>query len=61
MNIYSLTGKKKKLLLLSEEQLLKGLTAKKLHADEVGDTHLQEIESVMPARENFLESSDLAS
>jgi len=37
--------KKRKLLLINEAQLLKGLTAKKAHADEIIDIHHKEFEN----------------
>lgn len=43
--IHPIVSKKRKLLLFNEEQLLKGLTAKKAHADEVIEIHHQELES----------------
>lgn len=36
--------RKRKILLLKESQLLKGLTAKKAHADEIADIHYHEFE-----------------
>ncbi|OGT38627.1 MAG: hypothetical protein A3F12_05815 [Gammaproteobacteria bacterium RIFCSPHIGHO2_12_FULL_38_14] len=45
LTIHPLIKKKGKLLLLNEAQLLKGLTAKKAHADEIVDIHHQEFES----------------
>lgn len=43
--IHPLAKNEKKLLLFSEVQLLKGLTAKKAHADEVVDIHHREFEN----------------
>lgn len=43
--IHPLAPKKKKLRLLKESQLLKGLTAKKAHADEIIDIHHEEFEN----------------
>ncbi len=37
-------SQKRKSLLLTEAQLLKGLTAKKAHADEIADIHYREFE-----------------
>lgn len=37
-------SQKKKSLIFKEAQLLKGLTAKKAHADEIADIHYQEFE-----------------
>lgn len=45
LTIHPITPKKRKLFLFKEAQLLKGLTAKKAHADEVIDIHHQEFES----------------
>lgn len=44
LTIHPLTRKKKKLLVFSEAQLLKGLTAKKAHADEIIEIHSKEFE-----------------
>ena len=41
--IHPITPKKRKLLLFNEAQLLKGLTAKKVHSDEIVDIHHQEL------------------
>ena len=43
--IHPLVFKKRKLLRFKESQLLKGLTAKKAHADEIIDIHRQEFEN----------------
>lgn len=45
LTIYPLIFKKRKLLLFKEAQLLKGLTAKKAHADEIIDIYHQEFEN----------------
>jgi antitoxin MazE len=42
LTIYPVTSKKRKLLVFNEAQLLKGLTAKKAHADEIVDIHHRE-------------------
>lgn len=44
LTIHPITPKKRKLLLFKEAQLLKGLTAKKAHADEVVDIHHREFQ-----------------
>lgn len=43
--IHPILSKKRKLLVFNEAQLLKGLTAKKAHADEIEDIHHQEFEN----------------
>jgi antitoxin MazE len=43
--IHPISPKKRKLLLFKEAQLLKGLTPKKAHADEVVDLFHQEFEN----------------
>ncbi len=43
--IHPVTKQKKKLLLFNETQLLKDLTAKKAHADEVVDIHYREFDN----------------
>jgi antitoxin MazE len=45
LTIHPAIPKKKKLLLYNEAQLLKGLTAKKAHADEIIDIHHREFEN----------------
>lgn len=45
LTIHPVTPKKRKLLLFNEAQLLKGLTAKNAHADEIVDIHHQEFEN----------------
>lgn len=45
LTIRPVITRKKKLLLFSEAQLLKGLTANKAHADEIVDIHHQEFEN----------------
>lgn len=45
LTVRPLTLKKRKLPLFKESQLLKGLTAKKAHADELADIHYQEFEN----------------
>ncbi len=45
LTIHPLIPKKRKLLLYKEFQLLKGLTAKKAHADEIADIYHQEFEN----------------
>ena len=45
LTIQPVTNKKRKLLLFNEAQLLKGLTAKKAHADEIVDIHHEEFEN----------------
>lgn len=45
LTIHPLALKKRKLLLFTESQLLKGLTAKKAHADEIVDIYHQEFEN----------------
>ena len=45
ITIHPVTQKKRKLLLLNEAQLLKGLTAKKVHSDEIVDIHHREFEN----------------
>ncbi len=42
--IRPVTTKKRKLFVFSEAQLLKGLTPKKAHADEIFDLHDRELE-----------------
>ncbi len=44
LTIHPAVSKKRKLLAFSEAQLLKGLTAKKAHADEVVDIQHREFE-----------------
>lgn len=39
LTIHPVTSKKRKLLVFNEAQLLKGLPAKKAHADEIVDIH----------------------
>ncbi len=45
LTIHPVTTKKRKLLLLKETQLLKGMTAKKIHADEIVNLHHREFEN----------------
>ena len=45
LTIYPAISKKRKLFLFKESQLLKGLTAKKAHADEMADIHHREFEN----------------
>lgn len=45
LTIHPLAPKKRKLFLFKESQLLKGLTAKKAHADEIADINHQEFEN----------------
>lgn len=45
LTIHPLTSKKKKLLIFNEAQLLKGLTAKTAHADEVINILSREFEN----------------
>ncbi len=45
LKIHPLANNKKKLLLFKEIQLLKGLTAKKAHADEIVDIDHREFEN----------------
>lgn len=45
LTIYPVTSKKRKLFVFNEAQLLKGLTAKKAHADEIVDIHHREFEN----------------
>jgi len=45
LTIHPVITKKRKLLALSEAQLLKGLTPKNVHADEIVDIHHQEFEN----------------
>jgi len=45
LTIHPIISKKRKLLLFNEAQLLKGLTAKKAHADEIVDIHHREFEN----------------
>jgi antitoxin MazE len=45
LTIHPLTPKKRKSLLFKESQLLKGLTARKAHADEIAEIHHQEFDS----------------
>jgi len=45
LTIHPVSSKKRKLLPFKEAQLLKGLTAKKAHADEIVDIHPQEFEN----------------
>lgn len=45
LTIHPIKLKKKKLVLLSEVQLLKGLTPKKAHADELADLYHKELEN----------------
>jgi antitoxin MazE len=42
LTIHPVTQKKRKLLVFKEYQLLRGLTAKKAHADEIVDMHDRE-------------------
>lgn len=42
LTIYPVSPKKRKLLLFNEAQLLKGLTVKNSHADEIVDIHDRE-------------------
>jgi antitoxin MazE len=44
LTIYPITSKKNKLLIFSEAQLLKGLTPKKAHADEIADAQSGEFD-----------------
>lgn len=44
LTIHPIIPKKRNLLLFNEAQLLKGLTAKKVHADEIANIHLRELE-----------------
>jgi len=44
LTIHPAVPKKRKLLPFTEAQLLKGLTAKKVHADEIADIHHREFE-----------------
>jgi len=46
LTIQPVTSKKGKLLIFNEAQLLKGLTAKKAHADEIVDIHHKEFANV---------------
>jgi antitoxin MazE len=45
LTIHPVHPKKRKLTLLKESQLLKGITAKKAHADEIADIHHREFEN----------------
>lgn len=45
LKIYPFTPKKRKLRLYKESQLLKGLTAKKAHSDEIIEIHHDEFEN----------------
>src|SRR3990167_770167 len=45
LTIHPVIQKKRKLLIFNEAQLLKGLTAKKAHADEIVDIHHREFEN----------------
>ena len=45
LTIHRITSKKGKLRIFTEAQLLKGLTAKKAHADELADINHQEFDS----------------
>lgn len=45
LTIHRITSKKGKLRLLTEAQILKGLTAEKAHADELADINYQEFGS----------------
>ena len=45
LTIQPLNPPKRKLILLNEAQLLKGLTAKKAHADEIADIHHREFDN----------------
>lgn len=45
LTIHSVVPKKRKLLLFNEAQLLKGLTVKNSHADEIVDIHHREFEN----------------
>ena len=44
LTIHPIRQKKRKLFLFNETQLLKGLTAKRAHADEIVNVHYQEFE-----------------
>lgn len=44
LTIHPITPKKRKLFLFNEAELLKGLTAKNAHADEIVDIYLREFE-----------------
>ena len=44
LSIYPITPKKQKKILFSEAQLLKGLTPKKAHADELANIHNKEFD-----------------
>lgn len=45
ITIHHVTQKKRKLLLFNEAQLLKGLTAEKVHSDEIVGIHHREFEN----------------
>lgn len=45
LTIHPITPKKRKLILFNEAQLLKGLTPKKAHADELADIHNKEFDN----------------
>lgn len=45
LTIHPITPKKRKLLLFNEAQLLNGLTAKKIHADEIVDIQDREFDN----------------
>ena len=45
LTIHPFIQKKRKLLVFNEAQLLKGLTAKNVHADEIVDIHHREFEN----------------
>lgn len=45
LTVHPISTKKRKLILFKEAQLLKGLTAKKIHADEVADLEHREFDN----------------
>lgn len=45
LTVHPVSKKKQKLLIFKESQLLKGLNAKKAHADEIFDIHHSEFEN----------------